>query len=347
MVVAVVPVAIGICVVAFTGLIFLYAMRDFLPFIVRHFGFTLGPIGTALVERATSMVDAAITEMESWIHASVTPAAHAIVAIPHSLNQLVDIAIDVLYALWFGIIARVDATATGIVGAASSALYAAIAVLQAKLDTLTNQAIPALQYAIADVAAQTRARFDELTRDLWLAYESVRSELYTMIGAETQARMIDVADARAGALAAAQSIEAGINDRVGALVSTTATYLNDRITTVDGRVTTLANELERLIPGISDRIRQLELDDVAAGVAAATTAAAIAKLIKECIDPLCSTVGKEVPFLQGVQSMLVLGLLAGLLANAIRDPEGAARGADSLVSEPIGAVMGFLNELAA
>jgi len=341
--------AVGITAALIGGVYVVLALAAaaLLTILLQVLGDRLGWFGGAITDNVASMVDAVQARARTWADAGATPFAAAIAAVPNGLYQLVNIAIDVLYALWYGARAYVDARVDGVVSAATGAVGATLAAIQSQISTFTNQLIPALQYSIADVAEQARLRIDDLYSRIAATYADLEAMVRTMIGAEAQARAIDVADVRAEAVALAQSIEAGINDRVGNLVNVTATYLDGRITTVDGRVTTLANELERLIPGISAKLTQLELDDIAAATAAATTAATIARLIRECIDPLCGVMGPQVPGMRGVSDMLVLGLVGGLLTAAIVDPEGAAAGADSLVAGPTSAVMGALQELAA
>ena len=185
--------------------------------------------------------------------------------------------------------------------------------------------------AIATSVAIARQLVGDAESGLHLAIASTTAALTSAIAAE-HALVVATKGDLLGIIAG----QADVASR--ALASAVATLRHDWATDLRPISADLAG-----VKGVTDAI-------TAGGIItmAITTAATLAKVTEECINPTCEAIGPQVDAINALLSGVELAVLAGIVAEAIRDPRSAASGTAAVidgihrdVSSVAGAVLGI------
>lgn len=279
--------------------------------------------------------------------AAVTPLARLIAAIPDQATQLGDIAIALLTAIVHLARGATGAAVDASLGIMNGLIAAALAPVWGMINFINDVRIPNAEWFTQAVQAE-----------LWGALNERTAALYANIAATAGSIEFEWRNAVAGLSGALEAVDTAWRDAVRGIEAGIATQIGALGASIEARVMPLIDALARelaalrsavvdAIPGLESRITSAEAATAAVAATAAAEAVAIRKWIHECGEPLCTHFSPEITLLDSLDELIALGLIGGLLADAISDPEGAARRIDGMIAGPLSSAIGSISSMGA
>lgn len=234
-------------------------------------------------------------------------------------------------------------------------LFGAIHGLQLMMQGIQRLAQQSLNDLSRDVDRAIRDATRGLTR-----IAAVAADLASAL-ANAIPRMIDqaVAGVRSWVRGIERDLQRLIDDAVGALRATIVGMIASQLAGIRSWVSSLITQTQQALQGVErqlwDGVRTLEhelghrLDGLARDLEGLqrqigvipliglvpwiqTIADTLTKVTTECVRPSCNYLGPQLDALNAVQDAATLAIVAGLVAAAVSDPEGAARNLDHVLS---------------
>lgn len=269
-----------------------------------------------VVVEVVSVPVRAVYDFVTWVTLNIEDAIHHINEVAAvAAGAIGNLGRDVATALLRG--AAAQAAAAGATALASQTLALAnrlqsTTIPQAKAEAISQSAT----YTNTRVAAEAGARAR--------AIDDVRVEVGRAIDGEASAR--SQADAALAGAAAATAAE--LARRIAAEGAGARAYTDTRVRPIDQELT---------------QLRDVTLPAALASALAATAAVAtqLAQVRTQCVDPLCGAFGPQVDLWRALATGAELALVAGLVARAVSDPEGAARETAGMVGGAVGLAGGI------
>jgi hypothetical protein len=267
-------------------------------------------IGNTIADRLVKGIDAVTT----WALDLAKSGIHAMV-------QLVSVPITAVAAVVGAIVGGLEAAAAAIVG------------LVGDLAQLAMQLGPRIATLMADVGILAGRIAGVVASIPGIAADVARSVVGS---AETVLRGIiaSVAAGLSAAIAAEHELILAVRGDVLAFIVGQVGVLSAAIGATADQ---LRAEWARDLAPVSAQVGQL------AGVVAGLTPLALATTIpfilteitqlRKCADPLCSTLSPSLPALDAVMSLASIGLVGGLVGEAMANPQAAARGAAAVIGD--------------
>lgn len=310
-----------------------------IPIVGGYLGGTAQSVASAVADGLDSAISGAQSYVRSWALTMVKPLAQLVTASMANQQTIWEAATGAIEATAAGIqrIEHVDLPAvssqvTGVAGTLAdqaegrARTYAdqQIAGVFQGLNLILNGQVSNLNGEISGLAGQIAAETGALARELSDSRAAIEAELGAVNGALSSALVAEAQHARAAeAVIAAQAQQ---------------------------EAAAAVQEAERLLGGA---VQSLERDYAARDAAIAATAAAataavaadFGRFLDECGNDLCEGLGPIAKLLPQLTALFTDGLLLAAVAEAIRDPEGAAEAAVGAVSGAASDSLSFLETL--
>lgn len=303
-------------------------------------------IGGYLADRVTDVVNAVHDEVAGWVEASATPFAHVLVIPALAGGPLLAAVVAVLAAIVGWVEAVNPSAIAGQIGQAVGGFTGQLAELRAQIEDEMRATFSALQHDIQIAGETALTLFDTMNAAIATAIDGARSEWTGLVGAAQASIEAELNALRGDVLARVAGIEAGIEVRIQQAVAGIDGFVQSVVAQLQDRVLGIEATVAQAIPGIEARVGAVEATDVAILAQVGVIADTLTREITDCIDPMCENLKPEIPNIRAALDILEAGLLAGLVADAIVDPRGAARHTDGLVTGPLNEVLSPLLGLA-
>jgi hypothetical protein len=269
-------------------------------------------VASAVAGAAAGIVSWFASRAKWGIDALVQLLAAPVAWIGSVVDSVVSTAEGIAYNL--AQLASQAAQLAGRVASTAASLASSVRTLVAQLAHVAAT-IPAIAARVA------RSVVDPIAASLARAIAAVHAALTVGLAAERAALT-----AAQGSLVKLVEYQAGLAAR--ALASAVATLRQEWATDLKPVTAELSG-----VKGVTDAI-------TAAGIIplAIATATELAKVTTECITPTCEAITPQLDVLNALLSGVELAALAAIVAEAVRDPEAAARGTAGIVGELHGLV---------
>lgn len=305
-------------------LLLLWASRDLW---VKPMMWTLQQIpvvGAQAAQMVENTVEAVIGWAQGWVESSATGLIQLIAVPVNAIGLWIESSWMLLYSLGQnigntggGLLNRINELASDAANtiaqvtaalATISGLSIVVANLQTLLDVVQTTMIPAAQSkAIETSEAFAAERAESAARTGQLAAADAQSTALGAVNAE-----------RARAIAAENAIASGVGvdnaDQLAALATAVAGIQADLATDVD--------TLTGAIADVTTTVGALAVPAIAAALTALTTE--VGTMRRTCVDPLCAFLPSLGDLFNGLMTAALFAEIAGLVNNAVHNPEGAA-----------------------
>lgn len=208
---------------------------------------------------------------------------------------------------------------------ALEAIASFLAAIPGAVNAVYAWATPRLAVLAAD-AAHLASRITSALATAATAARAIATELVAAAVALLRGELALAVSHLEAALAAAVGAAATATAQLAARLTATEAALSAAIT---AEATNLRGIIGQDVAGLQAEVGQvgaLVAPLAAAGLIArmATLEATVATTIEECVTPTCSVIGPQVGTLQALSTLAILGVVGGLVAEAVRDPQGTA-----------------------
>lgn len=346
MVIAAPAVAVGAIISALMWALLMIAGIILARVLATWFADNVPLIGGALAAPALAFASFMEGVYRATADAAITPLAHFVAAVPDQATQIVDQIILVLRSIIFAanLIGQQAIDTAG--GLANAAITAALQPLWDFAHFINDVRIPNTEWFIAAVQLELWNAVNALTSRVEAAEALLGRSIDDALNGALSAVYGAIEAVRLEAWQAVQGIEAGIEARIGALGASIEARVMPLVDALARELAALRSAVEQAIPGLNVRVDEAAAAAAAAAAVAATITTTATQWIHECGEPLCTHFGPEIPFMQAFQNLLELGLVTAWVADAIAEPDAAARRTDAIVSPPLATVAGVYSSMA-